>query len=127
MVSDFRVVNSQIAVGHVFDLFKRFLASPDLKQIFPIHKEISLCGISNGVIDCQLTQKESLPYSPDVSPQLYHPKCLLGPMFGFIAYTYIKLELSGNRKSNAAEIWDEVSKKAGKPFDYIATSGQHER
>ncbi len=27
----------------------------------------------------------------------------------------------GNRKCNAAEIWDEVSKKAGKPFDYIAT------
>jgi len=27
----------------------------------------------------------------------------------------------GNRQCNAAEIWDEVSKKAGKPFDYIAT------
>ena len=27
----------------------------------------------------------------------------------------------GNRKCNAAEIWNEVSQKVGKPFDYIAT------
>lgn len=27
----------------------------------------------------------------------------------------------GNRKCNAVEIWDEISRKAGKPFDYITT------
>ena len=27
----------------------------------------------------------------------------------------------GNRKCNAVEIWDKISRKAGKPFDYITT------
>ena len=42
-------------------------------------------------------------------------KATLKAEYKFAVLTY------GNRKCSAVEIWDEVSKKAGKAFDYIAT------
>lgn len=42
-------------------------------------------------------------------------KARLKAGYRFAVLTY------GNRKCNSAEIWDEVSRKAGCPFDYITT------
>lgn len=42
-------------------------------------------------------------------------KAKLKAEYRFAVLTY------GNRKCNAAEIWDDISQRAGNPFDYIAT------
>lgn len=54
-------------------------------------------------------------HMPPYMVREYIKEANLNADYKFAVLTY------GNRKCNAVGIWDEISKKAGKPFDYITT------